>query len=172
MTMIQIVRMTPTVTNDCGIAGIFETCQACENPRVVLTTSNYNIRKVGKTNTQCIHRILFRSIKPQYEVADLLVIHSINFIPDPITIHCSEPTLFYSCDIQFLPSNIRPPVSQSYQRPFVSRIPRPLTPTPRGFSSPHFIPSSTPAPSLHGFQTSTLIHSQPPSSVISPSQDL
>ena len=51
----------------------------------------------------------------------------------------------------------------------MSRRPRPLTPTPRGFFLTHLVSSSTP---LQGFQTSTPIHSQPPSSVISPSQGL
>ena len=63
----------------------------------VLTNSNYIyiIRKVGTNNTQCVHRIRLRPIQLQYEVTDLPVIHSTNFIPNPITSHYSEPTL---CD--------------------------------------------------------------------------
>ena len=139
----------------------------------VLTTSNYIIRKVGKNNTQCIHRIPLLPIKPQYVVADLPVIHSINSIPHYKSLFRTYfffTLVIFKFHVRTLDLLYLNPINDLL--PFVSRIPRPLTPTPRGFSSPHFVPSSTPAHSLQGFQTSTLIHSQPQSSVNSPSQGL
>ena len=61
---------------------------------IVLTNSNYIIRKVGTHNTQCVHRIRLRPIQPQYTVDDLPHINPADFTPDPITRTVSEPALF------------------------------------------------------------------------------
>ena len=80
----------------------------------VLTNSNYIIRKVGTNDTQCVHRIRLRPIKPQYEVTDLPEIHLNNFIPDPITSHYFEPTLFDNALPDLITDHTfsRPPDSQ------------------------------------------------------------
>ena len=62
----------------------------------VLTNSNYIVRKVGTNYTQCVHRIRFRPVNPQYQIEYLAQIHQKNFVPDPSTRHTSEPFLFDS----------------------------------------------------------------------------
>ena len=50
--------------------------------KIVLTKSNYLIRKVGTPYTQCVHRIRLRPIKPNYDVEDIQVTLD-EFRPDP-----------------------------------------------------------------------------------------
>ena len=60
----------------------------------VLTNSNYVIRNVGTNYTQCVHRIRLRPITPLYTVEDIPQINPTSFTLDPITRHCSEPSVF------------------------------------------------------------------------------
>ena len=82
----------------------------------ILTKSNYLMRKIGTPYTQCVHRVGFRPITPNYEVEDISVTTD-DFRPDPgwgkyrsehemfdSTLEKSmEDTLFY----QNLPPNFR-----------------------------------------------------------------
>ena len=109
----------------------------------VLTNSNYIVRKVGTNNTQCVHRIRLRPIKPQYEIEDLPVINANNFTPDPITNTFSEPSLFDN----FLPDLLTDRTFTSSPNPqeqpavlfcYAPRrpVPPPLAPVPRPPISP------------------------------------
>ena len=60
----------------------------------VLTDSNYIIRKVNTNNTQCVHRIRLKPIKPSESPEDLEVVNPVNFQPDSSRRQHIEPELF------------------------------------------------------------------------------
>ena len=59
----------------------------------VLTNSNYIARKFNSNHTQCVNRMRFRPISPEYEIIDLPNVDSKNFLPDPSTQRMSEPEI-------------------------------------------------------------------------------
>ena len=61
----------------------------------VLTNSNYIIRKVGTTYTQCVHRICLRAVDSQHQPDDVEPIDPVKFRTDPsLRNYRSEPGLF------------------------------------------------------------------------------
>ena len=110
----------------------------------VLTNSNYIVRKVGTNYTRCVHRIRLRPIKPQYQVEDLPNINSSNFIPDPITRHFSEPSLFDSVLPDLLQDKTFPSTEEGEDAPNVLfyHTPRRVAPP----AAPQALPSPPPQP--------------------------
>ena len=118
----------------------------------VLTHSNYNVRKVGTTFTQCVHRLRLRPVSTHSPLEDLTDVDPSNFTPDP-SLRSSGmkpevfdehfPALFIEDPVSLPPCPASPPpttVSLSFRAPPAEApVPLPLN----SVDPPFFAPGSS-----------------------------